>query len=436
LGGAGGAASPNILFGGAGLTYVTRPLPAELISLQVRQFFTSLGLDLGTNTGKALVWNDRKGELLVKATASDLDFIERTVQVLNMAPPLVEIRAKFVEITQNDSRALGFDWFLGQFNMGGGNVVGQGGAAPSLNGLPPAGSPPGTPGVGFPGNTAAGTTIPSSTSDQLITSGLRNFVGANQNAIPTLGTFTGILTDPQFRVAIRALEQRDGTDIMTAPVVTTESGRQAQIDTTEILTIVLGQNFGAVGNTAAGGTAAVGGVGTVVNNTSVGSQFSTASLPFGPVLDVVPYVSADDYSIQMTIIPTVTDFIGYDSPGLFVPQALAATGGTTITAQLPLPHFRLRQVTTSATVWDAQTIVLGGLISDNVQKIKDKVPVLGDLPFLGRLFRSESVAKTKKNLIIFVTPTIINPDGSRYHSDDEMPFNQSLFPPQRPITQQ
>ncbi|HEX4644764.1 MAG TPA: type II and III secretion system protein, partial [Verrucomicrobiae bacterium] len=116
--------------------------------------------------------------------------------------------------------------------------------------------------------------------------------------------------------------------------------------------------------------------------------------------------------------------------------ALAASGGTTITAQLPLPHFRLRQVTTSATVWDAQTIVLGGLISDNVLKIKDKVPVLGDVPFLGRLFRSESMTKTKKNLIIFVTPTNINPDGSRYHSDDEMPFNQSLFPPQRPITQQ
>ena len=432
-GGAGGGLSPNILFAGAGLAYVTRPLPAELISLQVRQFFTSLGLDLSTNTGKALVWNDRKGELLVKATASDLDFIERTVQVLNMAPPMVNIRTKFVEITQNDSRALGFDWFLGQFNMGGGNVVGQGGTAPSLNGLPPAGSPPGTPPLGFPGNSAFGTSILPSGSDQLVSGGLRNVIGANQKAIPTLGTFTGILTDPQFRVAIRALEQRDGTDIMTAPDVTTESGRQAEIDTTEILTIVLGQNFTPVGNNAAGTT---GGVGTVVNNVSAASTFNTASLPFGPVLDVVPYVSADDYSIQMTIIPTVTDFIGYDDPGLFVPQAQANAGGTTITAQLPLPHFRLRQVTTSATVWDAQTIVLGGLISDNVQKIKDKVPVLGDLPFLGRLFRSESVAKSKKNLIIFVTPTIINPDGSRYHSDDEMPFNQSLFPPQRPITQQ
>jgi hypothetical protein len=167
-GGAGGGLNPNILFGGAGLAYVTRPLPAELISLQVRQFFTSLGLDLSTNTGKALVWNDRRGELLVKATASDLDFIERTVQVLNMAPPMVNIRTKFVEITQTDSRALGFDWFLGNFNLGGGNVVGQGGTAPSLNGVPPGGAPQGTTPIFFPGN-GGPATIPPASSDQQVT---------------------------------------------------------------------------------------------------------------------------------------------------------------------------------------------------------------------------------------------------------------------------
>jgi general secretion pathway protein D len=100
-----------------------------------------------------------------------------------------------------------------------------------------------------------------------------------------------------------------------------------------------------------------------------------------------------------------------------------------------LPHFRMRQVTTSVTVWDSQTVVLGGLMTDSVTKEKDKVPFLGDMPFLGRLFQSESSAKTKVNLMIFVTPTIINPDGTRYHSDDEMPFlqNQSLI--KTPVTQ-
>ena len=59
--------------------------------------------------------------------------------------------------------------------------------------------------------------------------------------------------------------------------------------------------------------------------------------------------------------------------------------------------------------------------------------MLGDLPLVGRFFRSESSQKNKKNLMIFVTPTIINPDGTRYHSDEEMPFLQSI--PPKAVTQ-
>jgi general secretion pathway protein D len=140
----------------------------------------------------------------------------------------------------------------------------------------------------------------------------------------------------------------------------------------------------------------------------------------------------------MTLIPSLTEFLGYDDPGGFVPQVQSGSGGgggvsTPVTAQLPLPRFRVRQVTTSAIVWDGQTVVLGGLLAENVTKLKDKVPVLGDLPIVGRLFRSESSQSLKKNLMIFVTPTIIDPAGNRQHSDDEMPFAQNAIPPQKPI---
>ena len=96
----------------------------------------------------------------------------------------------------------------------------------------------------------------------------------------------------------------------------------------------------------------------------------------------------------------------------------------------PLPKFSLRQVVTSAVVWDGQTVVLGGLIAEKVTKIKDKVPFLGDLPIAGRLFRSESSQSQKKNLLMFVTPTIIDPAGNRMHSDEELPFAQNAFPSQ------
>ena len=78
-------------------------------------------------------------------------------------------------------------------------------------------------------------------------------------------------------------------------------------------------------------------------------------------------------------------------------------------------------------------MVLGGLITEDVVKLKDKVPILGDLPLIGRLFRSESSQTAKKNLMIFVTPTIIDPAGNPYHTQDEMPFAQAAIPAQTPV---
>jgi len=100
--------------------------------------------------------------------------------------------------------------------------------------------------------------------------------------------------------------------------------------------------------------------------------------------------------------------------------------------QLPvvLPNFTVRQVVTTVNVWDNQTVVVGGLIASTVQSTKDKVPVLGDLPIAGRLFQSSSKNTLRKNLMIFVTATIVDPAGNRVHTDDELPFAQSAIPAQ------
>jgi general secretion pathway protein D len=198
------------------------------------------------------------------------------------------------------------------------------------------------------------------------------------------------------------------------------------VDLTSVVTSVdLTQTSSGGGGTLGGGNGAIGST----------IQFGVEILPFGPTLDVVPYVSADGYTIQMSLIPTVTEFLGYDDPGAFIPQAQSVGGQASVPlrAQLPLPHLRLRQVTTSVVVWDGQTVVLGGLITENVTKLKDKVPLLGDLPLVGKLFTSESSNTTKKNLMIFITPTIIDPAGNPFHSPDEMPFAQAAIPPQTPI---
>jgi len=216
------------------------------------------------------------------------------------------------------------------------------------------------------------------------------------------------------------------------------SGRQAQVKVVDIRYIVTDLD---TDQTAGGGAAPTVG-GTTAGGGGVAGLIVPIPEPFeiGPVLDVVPYVNADGYTIQMTILPTLKEFLGYDDPGQFVAQVGGISGGgannpATLTQPVPLPKFRLRQVATTAMVWDGQTVVLGGLIAENVTKQKDKVPVLGDLPFLGRFFRSESNVSSKKNLVIFVTPTLIDPAGNRLHSDDEMPFAQQTIPTQpRTIT--
>jgi type II secretory pathway component GspD/PulD (secretin)/tetratricopeptide (TPR) repeat protein len=416
-GGAGGAGNPTAgLPTGSGIRYVTAVASLNQVQAAVRAYFDAVGVNL--DPPKVIFFNDREGTLVVRATMQDLDMIETAVEALNIAPPEVNIKVRFIQVAQNDSKALGFQTFLGNSLIGGGKVGIQGGSAPSFGG--PATASPANPTGVFPGNAAAGTTIAPSSTDQLLSSGLRNTLNA-----PPVATITGILTDPQFRVVITALEQRDGADLLTEGEVTTLSGRQAQINVTDQITIVTGTGLGATGASTGGGVVSS-------STATLTSTPTTQPVPVGPVLDVVPYVAADGYTVQMTLIPAVIDFLGYDDPGPFVPKAQLAAGNTIglpVTAVLPLPHFRIRQVVTSASVWDGQTIVLGGLISQSITRVKDQVPVLGDLPLLGRLFRSESNQSQKQHLLIFVTPTIIDPAGNRFHTQEELPFTQNNLEP-------
>ena len=196
-----------------------------------------MDLDPVRNPGKALFFNDRQGMLVVRATLQDLDIIEVAIQILNIVPPQVNIKAKFVEISQDDTKALGFDWYLGNVLMNNGTIGGQGGTAPSFNGAPTAANPIGTfPGVpAIPSPAPARPSRPAAT-DQLLTSGLRN-------PSTSLFTLTGILTDPQFRLVIHAPAAAGGAELLAQPEVTTQSGRQAQMKATDVKTIITGFGF-------------------------------------------------------------------------------------------------------------------------------------------------------------------------------------------------
>lgn len=148
----------------------------------------------------------------------------------------------------------------------------------------------------------------------------------------------------------------------------------------------------------------------------------------GPILDVVPDVLSDGYTINLTLIPSLIEFSGYQTPPSL--GTFSASGLNVVLLPTALPAFSVREVTTTVNVWDGQTVVLGGLIQDQVTETKDEVPVLGDVPIIGRLFQSQTKLDTKRNLMIFVTATMIDPAGDRVHSDDELPFAENNIPPQ------
>jgi len=194
---------------------------------------------------------------------------------------------------------------------------------------------------------------------------------------------------------------------------------------TNVVGVKLSVSFAVIAMAVAGQQAGA----QVVNNQTGVSAITpiTQAVETGPILDVVPYVLSDGYTINLALIPSITEFAGYETP----PPVPNVTGNLNV-VQLPvvLPAFTVRQVVTTVNVWDNQTVVIGGLISSVVLSTKDKVPAIGDLPVVGRFFQSQSKSTVKKNLMIFVTATIVDPAGNRVHSDDDLPFAQTAVPVQ------
>ena len=92
-----------------------------------------------------------------------------------------------------------------------------------------------------------------------------------------------------------------------------------------------------------------------------------------------------------------------------------------------MPIFNERAITTSARVYDGDTILVGGVATDLTKTCSDKIPILGDLPFIGRFFQSRYTDAEKGNLLIFLTCRIVNPDGSAKYPEGKRPTGVANF---------
>ena len=390
------------------------------------------------NGNASAVYIVKNSRLIVRNTQDQLDLIETIITSTSGTGPVqVEIESKFVEIQQNNLKELSFDWLLGQFNapatknvfLGGGTQ----GTSPSLN---PSDFPFIAPGQGPVGTTSGAGSLTagnrsgsSAISANAIDALLFPVTGQSQLA-PAIGAISGVFTDPQFQIVIRALNQKKGVDLLSSPKVTTKSGQRAVIEIirefrypTEFTPPQIPQTFG--GN--AGGV----GVATVAPTTS-GSFPVTPTTPTafetrntGVTLEVEPVVGPDGYTIDLNLVPQVVEFEGFINYGSPITSTTTNpfTGATTQNVITPnvinQPIFSTRKVTTSVSVYDGSTVVLGGLIREDVQKVEDKVPILGDVPIIGRLFRSSIDQHLKTNLVIFVSARLINAAGELVRGEDE-----------------
>ena len=114
-------------------------------------------------------------------------------------------------------------------------------------------------------------------------------------------------------------------------------------------------------------------------------------------------------------------FINYGSPIQTISTNALGISTTNILTPnvINQPVFDSRKISTSVSIYDGATVVLGGLVREDIQKVNDKVPVLGDVPLVGRLFRSKVDQNIKRNLVIFVTARLLDPSGSPILNTDE-----------------
>lgn len=405
-------------------------------------------------TGASANFLPQSSRLVVRNTEENLELVDALVEQANVAgPKQVEIEAKFVEITQTNLKELGFDWLLGQFNIGNHQVFGSGGTQGTSPPIDPqnfpfvnsSGQPVGT----FPvtgGNRSGNLAISANALDAL----LFGVPGATSLA-PGIFGLSGVFTDPQFQVVIRALNQKKGVDLLSAPRVTTKSGQRAvieivrefryptQFDPPKIPDSVgsnVGGNLGALDPVT--GLFSGGSVNTFPVTPTTPTSFETRNT--GVTLEVEPVVGPDGVTIDLNLVPQVVEFEGFINYGSPIQTTTAGPMGVPITAVITpntinQPIFNSRKVTTSVSVWDGQTVVLGGLMREDVQKTEDKTPILGDVPLVGRLFRTNAEQHIKRNLVIFVTARLVNPAGQPLHSleeEEETETISQLEPPALP----
>ena len=396
----------------------------------LKGFFQRAGVNFDV-PGASLAFDGE--QLIVTQSRRNLERMRTILRNYNEVKQ-VEIEAKFLEVAQNDLEELGFDWNVQHgaqplFDSTGAPINGVNGQ--QLNSYDRSFSTQGrnlnnTFGTGFD---ASAITINGSVAAVNQAPSISDTIDLAADA-SNLFTATGwSIGGAEVDLQIRALSRKTGSDLMSAPKVTVLSGKRANITVAQELRYP--ESYGDIESTVSSSNS-----GGAAISITAGTPEDFVTRNVGVELAVTPNVENDD-TISLILEPRVTEFEGFVEYG--GPSVAVVGGGTnfvtgaseqttvTVPAGFYQPIFSTRELSTEVTVFDGATIVMGGLTRDEVKYVEDKVPVIGDLPGIGKLFRSEGETRQKRNLLIFVTANLLSPGGSPARQNYRNVTANSLF---------
>jgi general secretion pathway protein D len=430
--------------------------------LKIKAFLEGAGIPFDDGKGHKFVFDGF--QMIVTHDRRSLDLIERILAKLDQdSSRQVEIETKFLEVQEGALDEITFDWRYSFDNpvpevdpttgmpvldsRGRPKAVYEKSMGGNTRTLAEAHSPSGIARditISYPDNPDADRIIPNPTPI------LPGKIGIGSGVSPLLDVqknFNGlsvggqsILPEFQAGILINALKRKQGTDLLSAPRVTVMDGQLA--------TITVAQEFiyptdyqpaqapggGGGGGGGAGGLG--GGVGGGITIQSATPSFDTVApedenpgfREVGVVLEVTPTIEKYN-SINLDLKPKVTEFDGFVEYG--GPSGTIGTGFSTATVLAPsgilMPIFSVRKVQTQVTIFDGATVIIGGLTREEVKTVNDKVPVLGNIPLIGRLFQSSAESYHKRNLLIFVSASIVSRGGSPVRETIQNISPQSIF---------
>ena len=394
--------------------------PAANATRALRQFFQQAGVSFDGRAGTSLAYDG--SAIIVTQSARNLERIRTLLRRYQQARQ-VAIEAKFMEVQEGALDELGIQWDISRRPVA---LLDPQTGTPLLNadGSPRVRSREQYRTADPTAGTAVNRTLADafrhsqSSSDIIIDSQVVGSTappvlpGANNlgQAAGNLAAISGTIGEFDVNAVVRALAQKNGSDLLSAPRVTVLSGSEAVITVAQEMRYP--RSFAAIqSQVGSGRTTGDGSTGSAGVAITAGTPQDFATRNVGVELRVTPMVEEDDHSISLDLNPRVTEFEGFIEYG---GPSIAISGGRTVTVPPGFyqPIFSVREVTTRVTIWDGATIIMGGLTREEVKKVEDKVPILGDLPVIGRAFRSKGQSSQKRNLLIFVTASLVGPGGT------------------------